>query len=69
MSVFSDLKLFDCFLWSPFSLLTGELCPSPESALVLEDDIGLCGYALALFDAKQAAAKTQVTNCRFTGQS
>eukprot|EP00066_Takifugu_rubripes_P027301 XP_011616567.1 PREDICTED: protein O-GlcNAcase-like isoform X2 [Takifugu rubripes] len=40
-------------------LLTGELCPSPESALVLEDDAGLCGYALAVIDAKQAAAKTQ----------
>lgn len=59
--------VYECFLWSPFSLLTGELCPSPESALVLEDDIGLCGYALALIDAKQV--KTQVINCRFTGQS
>lgn len=58
---------FWLLLWSHFSLLTGELCPSPESALVLEDDVGLCGYALALIDAKQAAVKTQVIKCRFTG--
>lgn len=58
-----------CFSWWHFSLLSGELCPSPGSALVLEDDLGLCGYALALTDAKQAAAKTQVIKCRFTGSA
>lgn len=40
-------------------LSAGELPPSPQCALVLEDEIGLCGYALALTDAKPAAAKIQ----------
>lgn len=40
-------------------LLKGEITPSPECALVLEDDVGVCGYALALTDAKPAAAKIQ----------
>ncbi|XP_034544839.1 protein O-GlcNAcase [Notolabrus celidotus] len=41
------------------SLSSGEIPPSPQCALVLEDDIGMCGYALALTDAKPAAAKIQ----------
>uniref|UniRef100_A0A3P8T6Z5 protein O-GlcNAcase n=1 Tax=Amphiprion percula TaxID=161767 RepID=A0A3P8T6Z5_AMPPE len=41
------------------SLSTGELSPSPECALVVEDDFGMCGYALALTDVKPAAAKIQ----------
>lgn len=45
------------------SLSEGEISPSPECALVLEDEIGMCGYALALTDAKQAAAKIQVIKC------
>ncbi|XP_070835205.1 protein O-GlcNAcase [Chaetodon trifascialis] len=40
-------------------LPAGELSPSPQCALVLEDEIGVCGYALALTDAKPAAAKIQ----------
>ncbi|XP_061625821.1 uncharacterized protein LOC133476450 isoform X3 [Phyllopteryx taeniolatus] len=40
-------------------LSTGEISPSPECALVLEDDIGVCGYMLALTDAKAAAASIQ----------
>uniref|UniRef100_UPI0037E95183 protein O-GlcNAcase n=1 Tax=Semicossyphus pulcher TaxID=241346 RepID=UPI0037E95183 len=40
-------------------LSAGEIPPSPQCALVLEDDIGMCGYALALTDAKPAAAKIQ----------
>ncbi|XP_070769952.1 protein O-GlcNAcase [Enoplosus armatus] len=40
-------------------LSTGEVSPSPQCALVLEDEIGMCGYALALTDTKPAAAKTQ----------
>lgn len=40
-------------------LPVGELSPSPQCALVLEDEIGVCGYALALIDAKPAAAKIQ----------
>lgn len=44
------------------SLLEGETFPSPDCALVLEDETGVCGYALALSDAKQAAAKVQVTD-------
>ncbi|XP_076583719.1 protein O-GlcNAcase [Chaetodon auriga] len=40
-------------------LTAGELSPSPQCALVLEDEIGVCGYALALTDAKPAAAKIQ----------
>uniref|UniRef100_A0A3P9BMU6 protein O-GlcNAcase n=1 Tax=Maylandia zebra TaxID=106582 RepID=A0A3P9BMU6_9CICH len=38
----------------------GEISPSPLCGLILEDDLGLCGYALALTDAKPAAAKIQV---------
>ncbi|KAE8300891.1 Protein O-GlcNAcase [Larimichthys crocea] len=41
------------------SLSSGELAPSPQCALILEDEIGVCGYALALTDAQPAAAKTQ----------
>lgn len=42
------------------SLSAGEISPSPQCALVLEDEIGVCGYALALIDAKPAAVKAQV---------
>lgn len=38
-------------------LLEGEIPPSPQCAFVVEDDVGVCGYALALTDAKPAAAK------------
>nr|XP_046261590.1 protein O-GlcNAcase isoform X2 [Scatophagus argus] len=41
------------------SLSAGEISPSPQCALILEDEIGVCGYALALTDAQQAAAKIQ----------
>ncbi|XP_078133202.1 protein O-GlcNAcase isoform X2 [Sander vitreus] len=41
-------------------LSAGEISPSPQCALVLEDEIGVCGYALALTDAKTAADKIQV---------
>ncbi|KAM6940409.1 protein O-GlcNAcase [Xenentodon cancila] len=41
------------------ALSAGELSPSPQCALVLEDEIGVCGYALALTDAKPVAAKFQ----------
>nr|XP_020451682.1 protein O-GlcNAcase-like isoform X2 [Monopterus albus] len=41
------------------SLSTGEISPSPQCALVLEDDTGMCGYALGLVDAKPAAAKIE----------
>lgn len=51
---------FGCSSCSALSLLSGALRPSPDSALVLEDDAGLCGYALALIDAKEAAAKSEV---------
>lgn len=51
------------------SLLEGEILPSPDCALILEDDMGVCGYALSL-DAKQAATKVQVTETtRFSGAS
>ncbi|KAM4585488.1 protein O-GlcNAcase [Odontesthes bonariensis] len=37
----------------------GDISPSPQCALVVEDEFGVCGYALALTDAKPAAAKIQ----------
>nr|XP_061792169.1 protein O-GlcNAcase [Nerophis lumbriciformis] len=40
-------------------LSTGKVLPSPQCALVLEDDFGVCGYMLALTDAKEAAASIQ----------
>ncbi|XP_014894150.1 protein O-GlcNAcase [Poecilia latipinna] len=40
-------------------LSSGDVAPSPQCALVVEDDIGVCGYALGLTDAKQAAATEQ----------
>ncbi|XP_028302900.1 protein O-GlcNAcase isoform X2 [Gouania willdenowi] len=40
-------------------LSAGELPPSPQCALVLEDDFGICGYALALVDAKLSVTKLQ----------
>lgn len=42
------------------SLSDSDISPSPECGLVLEDEVGLCGYALAITDAKQATAKLQV---------
>ncbi|XP_029949313.1 protein O-GlcNAcase isoform X2 [Salarias fasciatus] len=41
------------------SLSAGETPPSPQCGLILEDEIGVCGYAVALTDAKPAAAKIQ----------
>ncbi|XP_038140646.1 protein O-GlcNAcase [Cyprinodon tularosa] len=41
------------------SLSSCEIPPSPQCALVVEDDFGVCGYALALTDAKQAAGSDQ----------
>uniref|UniRef100_A0A665UYX1 protein O-GlcNAcase n=1 Tax=Echeneis naucrates TaxID=173247 RepID=A0A665UYX1_ECHNA len=49
------------------SLSAGELAPSPQCAFVLEDEIGMCGYALALIDAKPAAAKIQVIKTAVSG--
>lgn len=40
-------------------LLDFDAPSSPHCALVMEDDIGLCGYALALPDTKPAAVKIQ----------
>ncbi|PWA16866.1 hypothetical protein CCH79_00012712 [Gambusia affinis] len=40
-------------------LSSGDVAPTPQCALVVEDDIGVCGYALALTDAKQAAGTEQ----------
>ncbi|XP_070712533.1 protein O-GlcNAcase isoform X2 [Pempheris klunzingeri] len=40
-------------------LSAGEIPPSPQCAFVLEDEIGMCGYALALTDAKAAATTTK----------
>ncbi|XP_072240434.1 protein O-GlcNAcase [Leuresthes tenuis] len=40
-------------------LSAGEISPSPQCALVMEDETGVCGFALALTDAKPAAAKIQ----------
>ncbi|KAM6972536.1 protein O-GlcNAcase [Aplochiton taeniatus] len=41
-------------------LSAGDLPPSPHCALVLEDELGVCGFALGLADAKDAAAKRQM---------
>ncbi|XP_068448448.1 protein O-GlcNAcase [Clinocottus analis] len=40
-------------------LSAGEISPSPQCALILEDESGVCGYALALIDAKPAATRSQ----------
>lgn len=40
-------------------LLELDAPPSPHCALVVEDELGVCGYALALPDAKPAAVKIQ----------
>ncbi|CAK6973411.1 protein O-GlcNAcase [Scomber scombrus] len=40
-------------------LSTGEIPPSPLCGFILEDEMGVCGYALALTNAKAAAAKIQ----------
>ncbi|CAL8332240.1 unnamed protein product [Merluccius merluccius] len=40
-------------------LSTGELLPSSQCAFVLEDEMGVCGYALGLTNVGQAAAKIQ----------
>uniref|UniRef100_A0A3P9ITG2 O-GlcNAcase like n=1 Tax=Oryzias latipes TaxID=8090 RepID=A0A3P9ITG2_ORYLA len=42
------------------TLSSGEVPPSPGNAFVMEDDVGVCGYAFALIDARPAAAKFQV---------
>ncbi|MEQ2167526.1 hypothetical protein GOODEAATRI_005024 [Goodea atripinnis] len=48
------------------SLSSGEIAPSPQCALVVEDDIGVCGYALGLTDAKQAAGMDQVIKTKLS---
>ncbi|XP_053191832.1 protein O-GlcNAcase [Scomber japonicus] len=40
-------------------LSTGEIPPSPQCGFILEDEMGVCGYTLALTNAKAAAAKIQ----------
>ncbi|KAM3865431.1 protein O-GlcNAcase [Diretmus argenteus] len=40
-------------------LSAGETLPSPQCGLMLEDEMGVCGFALGLTDAKSAAAKIQ----------
>lgn len=40
-------------------LACGQLCPSPNCAFLLEDEGGVCGYALGLTDAKSSALKGQ----------
>ncbi|XP_071245796.1 protein O-GlcNAcase isoform X1 [Salvelinus alpinus] len=40
-------------------LAGGQLCPSPSCGLVLEDERGVCGYALGLTDATAAALNNQ----------
>ncbi|XP_026159867.1 protein O-GlcNAcase isoform X1 [Mastacembelus armatus] len=59
-----SIHTFVCHFISPFplphcSLSAGEIPPSPLCALILEDEIGVCGYALALIDAKPAASKIE----------
>ncbi|XP_037546165.1 protein O-GlcNAcase [Nematolebias whitei] len=51
-SLTQPVLLSDC-------LSAGEIPPSPQCAFVLEDEFGICGCALALADAKPAAAKIQ----------
>lgn len=64
INLFSSVNVIFLFiLFFPLghcSLSAGEISPSPLCGLILEDDLGLCGYALALTDAKPAAAKIQV---------
>ncbi|XP_031430778.1 protein O-GlcNAcase isoform X2 [Clupea harengus] len=40
-------------------LACGQLVPSPNCAFLMEDEGGVCGYALGLTDAKSAASKDQ----------
>lgn len=47
-----------CFL--PLRLVDGQIAPSKHSDLVLEDEVGICGFALALTDAKVAMTPSQV---------
>lgn len=55
-----DVHLYLLLIFPHCSLLEGEIPPSPQCAFVVEDDVGVCGYALALTDAKPAAAKIKV---------
>ncbi|KAK2869425.1 hypothetical protein Q7C36_001296 [Tachysurus vachellii] len=40
-------------------LVDGQIAPSKQCALVLEDEVGICGFALALTDAKSAMTTSQ----------
>ncbi|XP_041912101.1 protein O-GlcNAcase [Alosa sapidissima] len=40
-------------------LACGQLCPSPNCAFLMEDESGVCGYALGLSDDKSTAFKGQ----------
>lgn len=40
-------------------LVEGQVAPSPHCALVLEDEQGICSFALALIDAKTAMTKSE----------
>ncbi|XP_056135597.1 protein O-GlcNAcase [Lampris incognitus] len=44
-------------------LSTGDLIPSPQCGLVLEDEVGMCGFALGLTNVKPAAAKMKMKVC------
>ncbi|CAB1344388.1 unnamed protein product [Coregonus sp. 'balchen'] len=54
---------FQCIPYDPTAQKTrlagGQLSPSPNCGLVLEDERGVCGYALGLSDATAAALNNQ----------
>lgn len=43
-----------------FRLVGHFLCLSPEHCFVVEDDSGICGYALAALDARQLRTKSEI---------
>lgn len=44
----------------PHRLVDGQIAPSKHCELVMEDEIGICGFALALTDAKTTMTTSEV---------
>uniref|UniRef100_A0A674CRK9 protein O-GlcNAcase n=1 Tax=Salmo trutta TaxID=8032 RepID=A0A674CRK9_SALTR len=56
-----SVKIYETVPLSLPRLAGGQLSPSPNCGLVLEDERGVCGYALGLTDTTAAALNNQVT--------
>lgn len=52
--------MFTNIFYYSFRLVGHFLCLSPEYCFVVEDETGICGYALAALDARQLRTKCEI---------